>query len=124
MHKALHISSFVLGAFLFAFGLLPLIGKSSYLGPLASSLSGVVLSYILAFGGLFIIFDSFFEFTFHAHVALTVMLSGLVVFAIGLIVVLHSMKVLAFTIPVSPLLFNILFIIEGLLLMVSAFIMF
>ncbi len=123
MHSVRHWLSFFAGVIIFLLGLFPLIGKEAWLGPVNSVL-GNVLVYILAFGGLYIIVDSFFEFTFHSGIGITTLLVGLVVFGLGLVVILSSMNVISFSVPfLSPIVYYILFMLEGLFLMLGCFIM-
>ena len=124
MHSARHWLSFFVGAIIFALGLIPLIGKEGWLGPL-NSVIGQIAVFIIAFGGLYIIIDSFFEFTFHSGIGITTLLVGLVVFGLGLISILHSMGVVGFGIPflALPIVWQILFLLEGLFLMLGCFIM-
>ncbi len=123
MHSVRHWISFFVGLLIFLLGLFPLIGKTAWLGPL-NSVVGQILVYILAFGGLFIIVDSFFEFTFHSGLGITTLLVGLVVFGLGLIVILNGMGVVSFTIPfLSEIVYYILFMLEGLFLMLGCFVM-
>jgi len=123
MHSIRHWISFFVGIIIFLLGLFPLIDKTEWLGPL-NSVVGQILIYILAFGGLYIIVDSFFEFTFHSGLGITTLLIGLVIFGLGLIVILHSMGVIAFTITfLSNIVYYILFMLEGLFLMLGCFVM-
>lgn len=127
MHSVRHWTSFFVGVIIFLLGLLPLIGKGAWLGPLITTWWGTVAAYIVAFGGLYIIVDSFFEFTFHSGIGVTTLLIGLLVFAMGLVTILHSMGVLAFKIPFmtpeSKIVYYILFMLEGLFLMLACFMM-
>lgn len=126
LHSIRHWISFFFGMLIFVFGLFPMIGKDAWLFNLSHHASAVILAYIVAFGGLYIIVDSFFEFTFHSGVGIFTLLIGLIIFSMGLIVVLHSMAVIPFSIPFldkANIIYQILFVLEGLFLMVAAFIM-
>jgi hypothetical protein len=57
---------------------------------LGGNVYGNIAMYLVAFGGLYIIIDSFFEFTFHSGIGIATLLVGLLVFAIGLITILHN----------------------------------
>ncbi len=121
MHSVRHWISFFVGAIIFALGLLPLIGKAPVF---LDNVPGAVAMYIVAFGGLYIIVDSFFEFTFHSGVGISTLLIGLAVFALGLITILHSMGKITFGISfLTPVVYQILFMLEGLFLMMACFIM-
>jgi hypothetical protein len=113
---------FVPGAFLALFGLFMLIGKKAWLGPLGG-LAGTVLAYLLAIGGLLVIIDSFFEFSFHSGIGISTLLVGLLVFGLGLVNVLSAAKVLSFSVPVSAVLYHVLFVIEGAMLIIATFVM-
>lgn len=123
MHSVRHWTSFFVGLVILLLGLFPLIGKGSYLGPLNSVL-GAIAIYIVAFGGLYVIVDSFFEFTFHSGMGITTLLVGLLVLGVGLITILHEMGKIGFSIPfVGMTFYNILFVLEGLFLMIGCFVM-
>jgi len=124
MHSVRHWLSFFVGAVIFVLGLFPLIGwPAAVAAALQSSLPLAVLMYVLAFGGLYIIVDSFFEFTFHSGVGIGTLLVGLAVFGLGLVSILHSMGAIAFGIDLPAILYYILFMLEGLFLMIACFIM-
>ena len=125
MHSIRHWLSFFTGLIIFLLGLFPLIGKESWLGPLSSSVIGKIAVFIIAFGGLYIIIDSFFEFTFHSGVGIATLLIGLAVFGLGLVSILHSMDVISFGFAFLEIaiVWQILFLMEGLFLMLGCFIM-
>ncbi len=124
MHSVRHWLSFFVGAVIFVLGLFPLIGwPAGVADVLKSSLPLAVLMYVLAFGGLYVIVDSFFEFTFHSGLGITTLLVGLVVFGLGLVSILHSMGAIAFGFSLPAILYYILFILEGLFLMLGCFVM-
>ncbi len=122
VHSVRHWTSFFVGLLILLFGLFQLIGKQDWLGPLAG-LSGTILAYILAFGGLYVIIDSFFEFSFHSGMGIATLIVGLVVFGLGIVNVLSAHGALAFSVPIADLLYHILFVIEGILLMIATFVM-
>jgi len=121
LHSVRHWISFLVGALVFLLGLFPLIGKS--LGPVSSIIGGIA-AYIVAFAGLYIIVDSFFEFSFHSGVGLGTLIIGLLVFSFGIVVVLSLHGIISFKVPeISMFIYNVLFILEGLFLMLGSFIM-
>lgn len=124
MHSVRHWVSFGVGVIIFLLGLFPLIGKESWI-PFSETIFGVVAAYLVAFGGLYIIVDSFFEFTFHSGVGITTLIVGLLVCALGVLTVLDSMGMVAIGLStwLKPLIYQVLFILEGLFLMIAAFIM-
>lgn len=123
MHSIRHWMSFAVGIVIFLLGLLPLIGQASLI-PFYGSASITVLAFIVAFGGLYIIIDSFFEMMFHTMTGIVTMVVGFIVAAIGTVVVLSDLGVLAFNIPfLHAIIFYVLFILEGLFLMIATFVM-
>lgn len=124
MHSVRHWISFFVGVLIFIFGLFPLIGKDAWLLNVTTTIPGIVFAYVVALGGIYVIFDSFFEYTFHSSIFIASFLVGLVVFGVGLTTVLKSMGVIAFGFDNIPLIiYQILFMIEGLFLMLGCFVM-
>jgi len=122
VHSLRHWSSFFAGLVLLCFGLFQLIGKAGWLGPLGG-LTGGVLAYVLAFGGLYVIIDSFFEFSFHSGLGITTLIIGLIVFGLGLVNLLNGFGVLSFSVPIVDFIYHILFVIEGVMMMIACFVM-
>jgi hypothetical protein len=120
MHTVRHWTSFFVGALIFVLGFLPLIGKAP---AILDNVPAQVLSFVVAFGGLYLIIDSFFEYTFHSGVFLVSFLVGLLVFGFGLVSVLHEMGKIAFSVTIDSIVYNILFMLEGLFLMLACFVM-
>lgn len=124
VHSLRHWASFFVGAIIFCLGFFPLIGKSAWLGPISNSVILVIGQYIVAIGGLYIIIDSFFEFTFHSGLGIATLIVGLIVFALGLVTILHDMGQISFHIGfLNAIVYQILFILEGLFLMIGCFVM-
>jgi len=127
MHSLRHWTSFFVGLLIFAAGLIPLIKWPAALSVfLSKSVPVVVLMYLVAFGGIYIIVDSFFEFTFHSGLGIATLLVGLLVFGLGLVAVLGQMKVIALSLPFMAafgIVYSIVFILEGLFLMIGCFVM-
>lgn len=115
--------SFFFGLVIAAFGLIPILFSFKVIGftiPLLGSLSGSILTWIVAFCGLYILIDGFVEPPQHMlHWALII--CGLVLAVVGLIPILYSFKVIGFTIPFlsNMLLYWIIISVEGILLMVG-----
>jgi len=122
LHSGRHWASFIAGAVIFTLGLLPLINEAP---AFLNNVLGQIAIYIIAFGGLYVIVDSFFEYTFHSGVFITSFLVGLVVFGVGLVTILNQMGKLTFHIlpPQLSVLYYILFMLEGLFMMLAAFFM-
>jgi hypothetical protein len=126
MHSFRHWLSFFVGLVIFLLGLFPAIGKGAWLGLLSSTVLGAIAMYIVAFGGLYIIVDSFFEFTFHSGVGIGTLLVGLAVFGLGLVTILHTMGAIAWSLGFMAdfgMVYQILFMLEGLFLMMGCFVM-
>ena len=114
------IISIILGLLMIALGSLPLLNQFGILG-LNISLPISVLTYILAGAGLFVLIDGFMEGFMETSGKIT-MLVGFLILIGGLLMVLGSFGVLPFTVPaVGIMVYNVLFIIEGILLLVAGF---
>lgn len=119
-------SALLIGIILMALGLIPLLNKWGVIGfNLPGFLLGIfsnIALYILAAGGLYLLIDSFMEDDTTRVISIGV---ALAIIAIGLIPLLNSFGVIGFTIPfLSPTLYQILFVLEGLFLFIAAFAMF
>ena len=124
MHSFRHWLSFFTGVVIFILGLFPLIGRDEWLFGLMEHASGAVLAYLVAFGGLYLIIDSFFEYTFHTGVFLASFLVGLLVFGFGLVMILSRIGVISWSLPDFPIVvYHALFMLEGLFLMLASFVM-
>lgn len=118
--------SLILGVILLVLGILPLLATLKVLGsnPIAfvTNILGInILQYAVAIAGLVLIVDAFMEMDTLRIVSLIV---GVVVLAAGLIPVLNTFGIIGFTIPfLSALLYQVVFIIEGIFLVIAAFAM-
>ncbi len=118
--------SLILGLALLVLGVLPILEKLGILGanPIAfvtDTLTINILQYIVAAAGLVLIIDAFMEMD---SLRIWTLIVGLVVLALGLIPVLSSFGVIGFTIPfLTALIYQIIFILEGILLVIAAFAM-
>lgn len=122
VHSVRHWTSFFVGLVILCFGLFHLIGKKAWLGPVGG-LTGTILAYILAIGGLYVIIDAFFEFSFHSGIGIATLIIGLLFFGLGIINVLASFGVITFSVPIATMIYNILFVVEGVFLMIACFVM-
>lgn len=115
--------SFFFGLVIAAFGLIPLLYSYKVIGftiPLLGTLGGSVLTWVVAFCGLYILIDGFVEPPQHSlHWILIA--CGLVLAITGLIPILYQFKIIGFTLPFigNQLLYLILISIEGIVLMVG-----
>ena len=119
--------SMIVGIILLAIGLIPLLNGWGVLpfglpGFLTGLLSGTVV-YILAIGALYLIIDAFME-DVGDPIGMTTLIVGILIFALGIITLLNSFGVIGFSIPfLNEMIYNILFAIEGILLIIAAFVM-
>ena len=116
--------SFLLGLVLLILGGIPLI---NWLGLVAFNLPSMfltltpqILLYIAAAGGVYLIVDVFGEWgEWYGYASLAL---GIVVILAGLIPLLNYFGVIGFSIPgLSPVVYNIVFIIEAFFLIIGAF---
>ncbi len=109
---------------LFATGLLPVLALFGVDLPEAAGLitgvvSGIVI-YIAAGAGLYLILNAFME-SLHEGPGKASLIVGLIILAVGLIPLLYQFGVIGFSIPVPFIVYQILFLIEGILLIIAAF---
>ncbi len=121
------IPSLIVGLLLLALGGIPLLGQLGLVGlALPGFLTGVIGSiaiYIVAAGGLYMIIDGFLEGIDEPNGIFTFVI-GLIILVIGIINILSGVGILGFTIPfMTTMVFNILFVVEGLFLAIGAFFM-
>ncbi|MBN2142118.1 hypothetical protein JW711_02190 [Candidatus Woesearchaeota archaeon] len=120
--------SFFIGLVLFAVGIIPLLSKFKIIGfglpGFMSSLMGSIFFWIIAIAGAYIIVDGIIEPAGHMlHTALLII--GFVFVIAGLIPILHSFKVIGFSVPGldNLVVYNIIIVVEGLMLMSAGFTM-
>jgi len=110
--------SFILGVILLPMGLIPLLAQWGVIGfSLPGFLTGLISSvilWIIAGSGFYLLIESFMEGLDEPHAKL-ILVVGMIVLALGLT---QLFGVLPFSIP--TLIFNIIFIIEGLLMVIGA----
>ncbi|MBN2566538.1 hypothetical protein JXB02_00460 [Candidatus Woesearchaeota archaeon] len=121
-----NLISLVLGLILLALGGIPLLNQFGVVGfnvpEFLLGLVGQVILYIIAAGGLYLIIEAFME-GMQEGIGKVTFIVGLVVLAIGLIPLLFSFGVVQFTIPfLTSTVFNVLFVIEGIFLVIAAFV--
>ena len=119
--------SMIVGLILLAIGLVPLLNGWGVIqfglpGFLTSLLSGIIV-YLLAIGALYLIIDAFME-DVGDPIGMTTLIVGVLIFALGIIALLNSFGVIGFSIPfLNDMIYNILFAIEGIFLIIAAFVM-
>ena len=119
-------SALIVGLLLMALGIIPLLngwGVISFgLPSFLSNMIPMIATYILALGGILLLIDSFMEDDTLRIISIVI---SLVIIAAGIIPILNNFGVIGFTIPfLNALVFNILFVLEGLFLTIAAFAMF
>ena len=117
--------SFILGLILVTLGGIPLLNQWKVIGfGLPAALNPVISSVILwivAGSGLYLLIESFMEGLDHGP-GKTAMIAGIIVLALGLIPLLNQFGVIAITVPfLSFMLFQIIFVIEGIIMIIGAF---
>ncbi|MFC1741822.1 hypothetical protein ACFL3V_04775 [Nanoarchaeota archaeon] len=128
MMEAKDIISFIVGALIFALGLLPLLSKFN-IGPkwfnVWSFLPITIVSWVIAVGALYLVIDSVIEITNSASIGFISIIIAFVCLAIGVLPILASFGIgpsffsLSFLGPVSKFIYDVVFIIEGLFLMIA-----
>ncbi len=128
MHSAKHWLSIFFGLFLLAVGILPILNQLGIIGiPIAEWLAqvSVIFAFLVAFGGFYLIIDSFHEIgSLAPTIGWISLFFGFLVMVLGILTVLHSpFSVLSWswwpTIP--EYVFYAIFILEGILLFIAGF---
>ena len=128
MMEAKDILSFIAGVLLFALGLLPLL-NSFGIGPgwfnVWQFLPVTVLSWIVAVGALYLVIDSVIEITNSSSIGFVSIIVAFICLLIGVMPILHGFSIgpqffaLDFLGAFSKYLFNVVFMLEGLFLMIA-----
>ncbi len=117
------VANLIVGFLILALGIIPLLNGWGVIGfTLPGFLSGIVMKivhYIIAALGLWLLIDAFME---DSHMRMITLLVALAVLAVGIIPLLNTFGVIGFTIPfLTVALYNIIFVIEGIFLIIAAF---
>jgi hypothetical protein len=120
--------SFFAGVAMIALGGLPLIHSIMSNAPSAFALSWFPLTlftYVLAGAGLYLLIDAIIEITNSNGVGWMTFLLGIVFLIIGLIPILNTVGIIGFSLPfaLSPVAYQIMFVIEGIFLCIATFAM-
>ena len=128
MMEAKDILSFIAGILLFALGLFPLL-SSFGIGPdwfnIWKFLPVAVLSWIVAVGALYLVIDSVIEITNSSSIGFVSIIIAFICLLIGVMPILHGFGIgpqffaLDFLGAFSNYLFNVVFMVEGLFLMIA-----
>lgn len=121
-----HIANLVVGLTLTALGSIHLLSKFGVIGftlpGFINNVVGTIAVYAIAAIGLWLLIDGFME---DGHWRMTTIIVALAVIAIGVIPVLNTFGVIGFTIPfLSLTLYYVIFLLEGILLILAAFLTF
>lgn len=117
--------SLLIGFMLTILGVVPLLNSAGIIGfnlpGFILSLPGSLISlFLIAGAGVYLLIDSFFEDGFFFGLSL---ITSFIMIVMGAIPILHNFGIIGFTIPYGIVIYNILFTIEGFLLIVAAFAM-
>ncbi|MBR9675525.1 hypothetical protein GOV05_00795 [Candidatus Woesearchaeota archaeon] len=120
-----HWVSLVIGLLLTALGVIPLLSASGLIGfDLPGFIGGLIGSlvslFVIAGAGVYLLINSFFE---DHHIFWITLITSLIVIALGSIPILYEYGKIGFTIPYGLIIYQILFIVEGVLLIIAAFAM-
>ena len=128
MIEAKDIISFIVGLLLFALGILPLLAGFG-IGPawfnLFEFLPVTIFSWIVAVGALYLVVDSMIEITNSSSIGFVSIIIAFVCLAVGVLPILHGFGIgpsffsLAFLGAASKFIYNIIFMLEGLFLMIA-----
>jgi hypothetical protein len=113
--------SFFMGVVLLAMGLIPLLFMYKVIGFTIPVLPALIFKILAIVGGFLLLFDATKE-TLHGRKLYMWMsiLCGLPILALGVIPVLNEFKVIAFQLPVTDLISNIITAAAGLVLFIDA----
>jgi hypothetical protein len=128
MMEAKDIISFIAGALLFALGILPLL-QSFGIGPGWFNVWGflpvTIISWIVAVGALYLVIDSVIEITNSSAIGFISIIVAFICLLIGILPVLHNFGIgpeffaLGFLGSFTKYLYNVVFMAEGLFLMLA-----
>lgn len=117
--------SLILGLLLLVLGTIPLLNQMGVIGfSLPAFLTGLIAKiflYLAALGGVWLLFDAFYE-DASDIMRWSSVLFGLVVLAAGVIPLLNQFGVIGFGLPfLNMTIYNVLFTLEGILLVIGSF---
>jgi hypothetical protein len=120
------LANLIVGFLLTAFGLIPLLNHFGVIGwnlpEFMIGLMGNFALYLIAGIGIWLIIDGFLE---DETIQKITLLIGLLVLIFGIIPLLNQFGVISITIPfLNLLVFQALFVVEGILLIIAAFVVF
>ncbi|MBI3036487.1 hypothetical protein HYY73_01870 [Candidatus Woesearchaeota archaeon] len=110
--------SLVLGLVFFAFGLIPLLNQFKVIGFTIPALPSLVLYVLSIIGAVILLWDAISEnmamMGFAQMARMATFVVALVLLAIGLIPLLHSMGTIGFTLPaLAGIIINVLYVLTG-----------
>ncbi len=128
MMESKDIISFIVGLLIFALGLLPLLFKFG-VGPgwfdIWNLLPAAIISWVVAVGALYLVVDSIIEITNSSSLGFVSIIIAFVCLAIGILPLLASFGIgpeffgLGFLGAAAEYLYNIVFMVEGIFLMLA-----
>jgi hypothetical protein len=128
MMEAKDFLSFVVGLLLFALGLLPMLANFG-IGPdwfdVWQFLPVTIIFWIVAVGALYLVINSMIEITNSSAIGFLSICIAFACLLIGVLPILHSLGIgpdffaLGFLGPVTDYIYNIIFMLEGLFLMIA-----
>ena len=115
----------IVGLVLVAIGLIPLLNKMGMISwGIPTTIDGLIMGfalYIITIAAVYLLIDSFMEDHGMRMISLVV---AIVIAIMGLIPILNSFGLIGFTIPfLGPMLFYVIFLVEGVFLLIAAFTM-
>ena len=128
MMEAKDIVSFIVGALIFLLGLFPLLAGFG-IGPswfnIWQFLPVTIVSWIVAVGALYLVIDSMIEITNSSAIGFLSIIIAFICLILGVLPILHGFGIgpdffaLTFLGPVTKYLYNVVFMIEGIFLMIA-----
>jgi len=118
--------SLIAGLILCTLGSIPLLSQYGVINsPLPESLTGLLTNialYIISAGGVYLLIDAFLE--WGEKIAWVTLVLSFVVLAIGIVPLLNQFKIISFNLgPLSMTAYYIVFVLEGIFLVIAAFAM-
>ena len=121
-----HLGSLVCGLLLIPLGLIPILSHFNVIAfnlpGFINNVVGIIGLYVVAGVGFWLFIEAWMEEETARHVTL---LCSILFLAVGIISILNQFNIIGFTIPfLVPMVYNVIFVIEGLLLILAAILMY
>ena len=111
-----------LGALLIALGIWPILNMLGVVGPLPEIVAAWVptlLPWLFLIGGIYLLVDAFGE--WGGWYCWASVLIGISVLIIGALLLLYQFGLIGFLLPIPPIVYSVLFILEGIFLIIGSF---